>query len=131
MLSKHYIAPLLICKKFFFLLNLTHSVNNMFIRARLHETQSELKPVWNLKPLWNLVLFTWQFTWKFHCRNFPNNSKALLHMYLLINVNLTEVKFAPKWVSLRPSHNEVTSHQTEILPQSEISNRFELTSGLM
>ena len=42
MLSKHYIAPLLICK---FLLNLTHSVNNMFIRARLHETQSELKPV--------------------------------------------------------------------------------------
>ena len=23
------------------------------IRARLHETRSELKPVWNLKPLWN------------------------------------------------------------------------------
>ena len=27
--------------------------------------------------------------------------------------------------------NEVTSHQSEILPRSEISNRFEFTSGLM
>ena len=27
--------------------------------------------------------------------------------------------------------NEVTSHRSEILPQSEISNRFEFTSGLM
>ena len=68
------------------------------------------------------IPFTCQFTWRFHCGNFPNNSKALLHMckwYLLINanlinaagiyclhgkltvvwnftpVNLTEVKFAP------------------------------------
>ena len=28
----------------------------------------------------NVVPFTWQFTWRFHCGNFPNNSKALLHM---------------------------------------------------
>ena len=27
--------------------------------------------------------------------------------------------------------NEVTLHQSEILPQSEISNRFKFTSGLM
>ena len=27
--------------------------------------------------------------------------------------------------------NEVTSHRSEILPQSEISNRFKFTSGLM
>ena len=25
------------------------------VRARLHETRSELKPVWNLKPLWNSI----------------------------------------------------------------------------
>ena len=37
--------------------------------ARLHETRSELKPVWNLKPLWNVVPFTLQFTWRFHCGN--------------------------------------------------------------
>ena len=32
-----------------------------------------------------------QFTWRFHCGNFPNNSKTLFHMckwYLLINANL-------------------------------------------
>ena len=65
------------------------------LRACLHETRSELKPVWNLKPLWNVVLFTWQFTWRFHCGNFPNNSKTLLHMckwYLLINANLINAK---------------------------------------
>ena len=73
-------------------------VYNSFIlklRARLHETRIELKPVWNLKPLWNVVLFTWQFTWRFRCGNFPNNSKALLHVckwYLLINVNLINAK---------------------------------------
>ena len=64
------------------------------IRARLHDTWSELKLVWNLKPFWNIVPFTWQFTWRFHCRNFPNNSKALLHTckwYLLINANLINV----------------------------------------
>ena len=60
-------------------------------RARLHETRNELKPVWNLKTLWNVVLFTWQFTWRFHCGNFSSNGKALLQMckwYLLINANL-------------------------------------------
>ena len=60
-------------------------------RERLHETQSELKPIWNLTPLWNVVPFTWQFTWRFHCRNFPNNDKTLMHMcqwYLLIIANL-------------------------------------------
>ena len=63
--------------------------------ARLHETRSELKPVWNIKPLRNVVLFTWQFTWRFHCGDFPSNSKALLHMckwYLLINAKLINAK---------------------------------------
>ena len=36
--------------------------NNKF-RARLHETRSELKLVWNLKPLWKVVPFTWWFHW--------------------------------------------------------------------
>ena len=44
---------------------------NMWIRARLHETRSELKPVWDLKPLWKMFLFTWRF----YCGNFPNCSK--------------------------------------------------------
>ena len=39
-----------------------------------------LRPVWNLKPLWNAVPFTWQFIWRFHCGNFLNNSRTLLHM---------------------------------------------------
>ena len=58
-----------------------------WFRARLNDIRSELKPVWNLKSLWNVVPFTWQFTWRFHCGNFPNNSKTLLHMwkwYILI-----------------------------------------------
>ena len=121
-------------------------------RARLHETRSEIKPVWNLEPLWNVVPFTWQFKWRFHCGNFPRNNKTLLHMcnrfcaidcflnnsskshahYLatlrfcvtllhcehyclhgkvnavwnFTSVNLTEVKFAPKWVSPRPKSCE-------------------------
>ena len=65
------------------------------LRARLHETRSELKLVWNLKPLWNVVSFTGQFTWKFYHGNFQNNSKTLLHMckwYLLINVDLINAK---------------------------------------
>ena len=73
---------------------------NLLLRARLHETRSELKPVWNLKPFWNVVPFTWQFTWRFHCGNFPNNSKALLHMckwYLLINANLINAKKCSQW----------------------------------
>ena len=63
------------------------------ITACLHETRSELKLAWNLKPLWNVALFTWQFTLRFHCSNFPKNSKTLLHMckwYLLINANLMQ-----------------------------------------
>ena len=31
------------------------------LRERLHETQSELKTVWNLKSLWKVIPFTWQF----------------------------------------------------------------------
>ena len=93
---------------FEFNINITYNS----LRARLHETRSELKPVWNLKPLWNVVPFTWQlhceqpwnfkplskivpFTWRFHCGNFPNRSKTLLHMckwYLLINANLIDTK---------------------------------------
>ena len=76
------------------------NVSSFFLRARLLETRSELKSVWNLKPLWNVVPFTWQFTWRFHCGNFPNNSKALLHMckcYLLINANLINAKKCYQW----------------------------------
>ena len=72
-----------------------HRYFSASIRERLHETRSELRPVWNLKPLWDVILFTWQFTWRFHCGNFKNNSKALLHMckwYFLINVNLIKAK---------------------------------------
>ena len=39
-------------------------------------------------------------TWKFHCGNFPNNSKTLLHMckwYLLINANLIDAKKCYQW----------------------------------
>ena len=67
------------------------------IRARSHETRSEIKPVWDLKVLWKAVPFTWQlhygqlwdlkllskivlFTWRFHCGNFPNQSKILMRM---------------------------------------------------
>ena len=84
--------------------------------ARLHETRSELKPVWNLKLLGNVVPFTWQFhceqpwnlrpllkivlfPWRFHCSNFPNSKTCVnvnvLHMckwYLLINANLINAK---------------------------------------
>ena len=73
------------------------------VRARLDETQSELKPVWHVKPLWNVVLFTWQFTWRFHCDNFPNISKTLLHMckwYLLINVHLINAEKCFQWLLL-------------------------------
>ena len=70
-------------------------VTRIRFRARLHETRSEIKPVWNLKPLWNVVPFTWQLTWRFHCSNFRNNSKTPLHMckwYILINANLINAK---------------------------------------
>ena len=70
------------------------------LRARLHETRSELKPIWKLKPLWHLVPFTWQFTKWFHCGIFPNNSKTLLHRckwYLLINANLINAKRCSQW----------------------------------
>ena len=41
---------------------------------------------------------------------------------------MTEVKSAPKWVSLCPKScdNDVTSHRSEILARSEISNWFSL-----
>ena len=107
-------------------------------RARLHETRSEHKPVWNLKPLWNVVPFTWQFTWRFHCGNFPNNSKALLHMckwYFLINVNLINAKNCYQWkllidaslehVYMRPEEN---SNRFEISLWDKTSLRCELTS---
>ena len=96
-----------LCQSLFFnkIASLRHRffpVNFMkFLRAGLHETRSELKPVWNFKPLWKVVLFTWQFhygqpwnlkllskivllTWIFHCGNFPNHSKALLHMLMCV-----------------------------------------------
>ena len=35
------------------------SYEKVSLGTRLHETQRELKPVWNPKPLWNDVPFTW------------------------------------------------------------------------
>ena len=95
-------------------------------RARLHENRSKPKPVWNLKPLCEVVPFTWQFTWKFYCANFPNNSKTLLHMckwYLLIIAKVINAKqMFHYWLFFK----QVTwtfSHRSEILSRSEISNR--------
>ena len=68
-----------------------------YVRARLHESQCEVKPIWNLKPLWQVVPFTWHFyyyqpwhlkllskivpfRWRFHCGNFPSHSKIVMHM---------------------------------------------------
>ena len=82
------------------------------LRARLRETRSEIKPVWNLKPLWKIVPFTLQFhygqpwdlkplskivsfTSPFHCGNFPKHSRILSHMrkcFLLINASLINAK---------------------------------------
>ena len=42
--------------------NVTFNISENSLRAHLHETQSELKPIWNLKLLWNVIQFTWQFT---------------------------------------------------------------------
>ena len=75
--------------------NLQIPVDLSSLRAPLRETQSEVKLVWNLKLLWNVVPVTWQFTWRFHCGNFLNNRKTLLHMckwYILINANLINAK---------------------------------------
>ena len=61
------------------------------LRAHLHETQSELKPAWNLKPLWKIV----PFTLRFHCGNFRKHNKILMHMgkrKLLINASLINSK---------------------------------------
>ena len=85
----------------FISLNCSNSCNICpYVRARLHETRSELKTVWNLKPLWNVVPFTWQFTWTFRCGNFPNNSKTLLHIckwYILVNANLIDARKSYQW----------------------------------
>ena len=50
-------------------------------------------------------------------------------------VNFTEVKFTRSefhfaWTHVN-ANNEVTLHQSEILPQGETSDRFEFASGLM
>ena len=44
--------------------------------------------------------------------------------------NLHRSEFHFTWTHVNVN-NEVTLHQSEILPRSEISNRFEFTSGLM
>ena len=65
--------------------------HSKILRAHLHETRNELKPVWNLKPLWKVV----PFAWRFHCNNFPNNGKILMWMrqwLLLINTSLINAK---------------------------------------
>ena len=103
----YYLLPLLtkiilFLKKRVYIMHSNRFENTQFyiLRARLHDTRSELKPVWNLKPLWNVFPFTWQFTWRFHCGNFPNNSKILLHIckwYLLINANLVNAKKCYQW----------------------------------
>ena len=86
--------------------------------ARLHETRSEFKPVWNLKPLWNVVPFTWQFTWRFHCGNFPNNSKTLLHMckwYILINANLINAKHMLRYCLFLNNSSKTHAHELATL----------------
>ena len=44
------------------------------------------------------------------------------------NLHRSEFHYAQSHVN---ADNEVTSHRSEILTHSEISNRFEFTSGLM
>ena len=44
------------------------------------------------------------------------------------NLHRSEFHFAWNHVNV---NNKVTLHQSEILPRSEISNRFDFTSGLM
>ena len=93
--SVRLLFPLSLFKHYFQLKSCKDIIHCSVLRARLHETRSKLKPVSNLKLLWNVVLLTWQFTWRFHCDNFSNNSKTLLHMckwYLLINANLINAK---------------------------------------
>ena len=70
--------------------------------------------------------FTWDSKWTqtafffFRSVYMANNSKWNLHR--------SEFQFARSHVK---ADNEVTSHQSEILSLSEISNRFEFISGLM
>ena len=51
-----------------------------------------------------------------------------LQFEISLRSNWSEFHYARTHVN---ADNEVTSHRSEILPWSEISNRFEFTSGLM
>ena len=53
---------------------------------------------------------------------------SLRSIWLKWNLHRSEFRYARIHVN---TDNEVTSHQSEILSRSEISNRFEFTSGLM
>ena len=74
-------------------------------------------------------------------RNFISLRAFTVYMESSLGFEISLRAIWPKWNLHRNkfhyvrSHvnadNEVTSHRIEILPRSEISNRFELTSGLM
>ena len=53
---------------------------------------------------------------------------SLRSVWLKWNLHQSELHFARSHVN---ANNEVTLHRSEISPQSEISNQFEFTSGLM
>ena len=53
---------------------------------------------------------------------------SLRSIWLKWNLHRSEFHYAESHVN---ADNEVTSHRSEILPRSEISNQFEFTSGLM
>ena len=74
-------------------------------------------------------------------RNFISLRAFTVYMENLLRFEISLRSVWPKWnlhqndFHYAWSHvnadNEVTWHWSEILPQSEISNQFELTSGLM
>ena len=82
------------------LVEIIFNVKNVKSRSTFTWDPKWTQTVWNLRPLWNVVPFTWQFTWRFHCGIFPNNSKTLLHMckwYLFSNANLINAKKCYRW----------------------------------
>ena len=61
------------------------SLLNKVCETRIFQEHVYMRPEVNLNRFeisnhFDMSLFTWHFTWRFHCGNFPNNSKTLLHM---------------------------------------------------
>ena len=73
--------------------------------------------------------------------NFISLKVFTVYMEISLQFEISIRSIWPKWILHRSqfhsawSHvtadNEVTSHRNEILSQSEISNRFQFTSGFM